>query len=32
VPKANRPKTAIPGLEVTGVERIGDAVDAIREG
>jgi DNA repair protein RadA/Sms len=32
VPKANRPKTSIPGLEVTGVERIGDAVDAIREG
>jgi DNA repair protein RadA/Sms len=32
VPRANRPKTAIPGLEVVGVERIGDAVDAIREG
>ncbi len=32
VPKANRPKQPIEGLEVIGVERIGDAVAAIREG
>ncbi len=32
VPKANRPRQAIEGLEVIAVERIGDAVAAIREG
>jgi DNA repair protein RadA/Sms len=32
VPKANRPRQPIEGLEVIAVERIGDAVAAIREG
>ena len=30
VPKANQPKAGIAGLEIIAVERIGDAVDAIR--
>jgi DNA repair protein RadA/Sms len=30
VPRANRPKTDIEGLEIIPVERIGDAVEAVR--
>ncbi|MBK8017894.1 MAG: DNA repair protein RadA [Betaproteobacteria bacterium] len=30
VPRANQPKAGIAGLEIIAVERIGDAVDAIR--
>src|SRR5687768_3620346 len=30
VPKANKPKQAIPGIEIISVERVGDAVEKIR--
>jgi len=30
VPRANRPKAAIPGLEVIAVERVEQAVQALR--
>jgi len=31
IPKANAPKTPIPGMDIRAVERLDQAVEAIRE-